>query len=106
MIDNIYVKIEEKVYHQTIGIPMGTDCAPHLANLFFFHLEYSYMKGLMKDNLRMAERFSDTVRYIDDLLALNNHGFEGEICVIYPPELTLKRTTESSSYQRVGRLSM
>ena len=56
------------------------------------------MKRLMKDNLCMAKRFSDTVRYIDDLLALNNHRFEGEICVIYPPELTLKKTTESSSF--------
>ena len=49
------------------------------------------MKRLMKDNLCMAKMFSDTVRYIDDLLALNNHRFEGEICVIYPSELTLKR---------------
>ena len=26
------------------------------------------------------------------------HRFEGEICVIYPPQLTLKKTTESSSF--------
>ena len=92
LIDKIY---GNKVYRQTIGIPMGTDCA---SNLFLFYYEYSYMKRLMKDNLCMAKRFSDTVRYIDDLLALNNHRFEGEICVIYPPELTLKKTTESSGF--------
>ena len=33
-----------------------------------------------------------TVRYIDDLLTLNNNSFEEEIINIYPPELTLKRT--------------
>ena len=60
------------VYRQTIGIPMGTDCAPQLANLFLFHYEYSYMKGLMRDNVCMAKRFSDTVRYIDDLLTRRN----------------------------------
>ena len=70
---------------QTIGIPMGTDCAPQLANLFLFHYEYSYMKGLMRDNLCIAKRFSDTVRYIDDLLTLNNNSFEEEIINIYPP---------------------
>ena len=45
----------------------------------------------------MAKRFCNTVRYIDDLLALNNKKFEEEIGNIYPPELTLKRTTESDT---------
>ena len=44
----------------------------------------------MCDNLRMAKRLSDTVRYIDDLLTLNNSNFEEEIPNIYPPELTLR----------------
>ena len=45
----------------------------------------------------MAKRFCNTVRYIDDLLALNNKRFEEEIVNIYPPELTLKQTTESDT---------
>ena len=40
----------------------------------------------------MAKKFNDTIRYIDDLLTVNNSKFEKEICNIYPPELTLKRT--------------
>ena len=36
LIDNTYVKIGDKVFRQVIGIPMGTDCAPFLANLFLF----------------------------------------------------------------------
>ena len=83
------------VYRQTIGIPMGTDCVPQLANLFLFHYEYLYMKNLMHDNLCMAKRFSDTVRYIDDLLTLNNSNFEEEIPNIYPPEL--RATSESDT---------
>ena len=90
LIDNVYIKVGDKVYWQTIGIPMGRDCAPQLANLFLFHYEYSYMKRLMASNLYMAKKFSDTVRYIDDLLTLNNLKFEEEIVNIYPPELTLK----------------
>ena len=85
------------MYRQTIGIPMVTDCAPQLANLFLFHYEYSYMKNLMRDNLCMAKRFSDTVRYIDDLLTLNNSNFEEEIPNVYPPELRPKRTSESDT---------
>ena len=64
---------------------MGTDCAPQLANLFLFHYEYLYMKNLMRDKLCITKWFRNTVRYIDDLLNLNNNHFEEEIPNIYPP---------------------
>ena len=35
------------------------------------------------------------MRYIDDLLSLNNSGFAHRATDIYPSELVLKRTTES-----------
>ena len=53
------------------------------------------MRHLISSNLRLAKKFSNTVRYIDDLLTLNNSNFVNEIPNIYPPELVLKRTTES-----------
>ena len=45
LIDNINVGIGNRVYRQCIGIPMGTDCAPLVANLFLFHYEYKYMRN-------------------------------------------------------------
>ena len=87
----MYIKVGNKVYRQTVGIPMGTDCVPQLANLFLFHYEYLYMKKLMKDNMCVAKMFSDTVRYIDDLLTLNNATFDAVIGEIYPKELSLKK---------------
>ena len=78
LIDNVYIKVGNNVYRQTIGTPTETDCAPQLANLFLFHYEYLYMKNLMRDNLCMAKKFNNTVRYIDDLLT-NNGSFEEEI---------------------------
>ena len=54
---------------------MGTDCAPLLANLFLLYYEYKYMKNLVKDNLLAAMKFNGTMRYVDDLLTLNNSGF-------------------------------
>ena len=97
LVDNVYIEVGNEVFRQTIGIPMGTDCAPQLANLFLFYYEYSYMKNLIKNNLHMARKFNNTVRYIDDLLTLNNIMFDKEIINIYPSELTLKKTTESDS---------
>ena len=42
LIDNIYINVGNKVFRQQVGIPMGTDCAPLLANLFLFYYEYKY----------------------------------------------------------------
>ena len=64
---------------QCIGIPMGTDCAPLLTNLFLFYYEYKYMRNLIKTNLMLAKKFSNTMRYIDDLLTLNNPLFQSAI---------------------------
>ena len=36
-----YVCVGYRVYIQCVGIPMGTDCAPLLANLFLFYYEYN-----------------------------------------------------------------
>ena len=37
------------------------------------------------------------MRYIDDLLVLNNTNFNDAINDIYPPELQLKKTTENTT---------
>ena len=97
LIENIYIQVGNRIFRQTIGIPMGTDCAPLLANLFLFHYEYKFMKEKLKQNNQAAKNFSNTFRYIDDLLTLNNPTFEKEIKNIYPPQLELKKTTETDS---------
>ena len=55
------------------------------------------MRNLIKTNLMLAKRFCNTMRYIDDLLTLNNTLFHSAIEDIYPVELTLKKTLESST---------
>ena len=58
--------------------------------------------SLLKTNLCFDKPFADTVRYIDDLLTLNNIKFNSEMSNVYPPPppppmLTLKQTTESDN---------
>ena len=105
LVDNIHVLVGEKIFCQCIGIPMGTDCAPLLANLYLFKFEYTFMKNLLKTNMSKARLFNNTFRYIDDLLTLNNPSFDNEIKTIYPSESVLKKTTENVgpvSYLDVG----
>ena len=38
LLDNIFIRFKTILYRQTIGIPMGTNCAPLVAYLFLFLL--------------------------------------------------------------------
>ena len=34
LLDNIYIRFGTKLYRQIVGIPMGTNCAPLVSDLF------------------------------------------------------------------------
>ena len=44
LIDNIFVEFGGRIFQQTIGIPMGTNCAPLLADLFLYSYEAEFVK--------------------------------------------------------------
>ena len=94
--DNIYVVFGDQVFQQTVGIPMGTNCAPLLADLFLHSYEAEFVQKLLRDNnKKLAVSFNHTFRYIDDVLSINNHNFHNYVHLIYPDELEVKDTTES-----------
>ena len=97
LLDNIHMFYRSKIFRQIIGIPMGTDCAPELANLFLFSFEYKYIMSLINCKDGNLKYFKYVYRYIDDLLTLNDNGhFKNIFKDIYPSELELKQTATSS----------
>ena len=50
LLDNIYIRFGSKIYRQSVGIPMDTNCAPLVADLFLFCYEGDCMLSLSKDN--------------------------------------------------------
>jgi hypothetical protein len=42
LIDNIFVSFGGILFQQVVGIPMGTNCAPLLANLFLYSYESEF----------------------------------------------------------------
>ena len=46
LLDNIFIKFGTKLYRQIIGIPMGTNCAPLIADLFLFCYKRYFMASL------------------------------------------------------------
>ena len=98
LIDNIFVTFGGKLFQQVIGIPMGTNCAPLLADLFLYSYESEFIQQLIKDKkVKEARSFNLTYRYIDDVLSINNPEFANWIPLIYPPELEIKETTDTAS---------
>ena len=47
---NCYFTFGDKVFRQVIGIPMGPDPAPFMANLFLFYYESKWVKNLKRDS--------------------------------------------------------
>jgi len=93
---DVFVEFGGRLYQQTIGIPMGTNCAPLLADLFLYTYEAEFMQQLLhQGDKTVAKSFNYTFRYIDDVLSLNNQHFANYLHLIYPPELEIKDTTDS-----------
>ena len=92
LLDNIYIRFGTKLFRQIVGIPMGTNCAPLVADLFLFSYERDFMKDLSNDNQAdIIKAFNSTSRYLDNLLNIENLYFEGMVKQIYPPELQLNK---------------
>ena len=43
LMENIYVQFDGMIYQQIVGIPMGTTCAPLIADLFVYCYERDFM---------------------------------------------------------------
>ena len=86
LVDNIFVVFAGKVFQQIIGIPMGTNCAPLLADIFLYLHEAEFIQSLLTAGKKLlASQFNFTYRYIDDVLFFNNP--ENYLGQMYPPEL-------------------
>jgi hypothetical protein len=95
LIDNIFVLFGGLVFQQTVGIHMGTNCAPLLADLFLYSYETDFIQGLQKKTEKKLHRsFNFTFSYIDDVLSLSNYMFGGFVDCIYPIELEINDTTD------------
>ena len=64
ILDSIFIRFGSKLYRQIVGIPMGTNCAPLVADLFLFCYERDCMLSLSDNNQTdIIEAFNSTSRY-------------------------------------------
>ena len=79
---------------------MGTNCAPLIADLFLFIYELQLMTKISKDQSKqhLIQKFNNSFRYLDDILALNNGDFSMYTSEIYPAELTLNKANTNNEH--------
>ena len=98
LLDNIFIQFGTKLFRQVVGIPMGTDCAPLVADLFLFCYERDYMMSLSDDKQAdVIHACNATSRYLDGILNINNVYFDNMVSQIYPSELHLNKANTSDT---------
>ena len=103
LVSNTFLLAGKSTHRQTIGIPMGTNCAPALANLYLYYYESAYISRLeSKEGVAAARSFHMTFRLIDDVLSADNPLMASALRMsaekggMYPAALTLNKTSTSS----------
>ena len=96
LMENIYGEFDGMMYQQIVGIPIGTNCAPLIADLFLYCYERDFMSDLHKSKRHdLKDMFDYTSRYLDDIFNVDNPEFDKYIPDIYPAELQLDKANTS-----------
>ena len=72
LIENIYVQFDGMVYQRIVSIPMGTNCAPLIADLFLYCYERDFMSNLQKSKrFDLIDKLNDISTIYSPLITLN-----------------------------------
>ena len=94
-INNSYIKFAGIIFRQTIGIPMGANMSPKLADLTLSIMEFKYLKNIK--NINKNSDFNFAVRYIDDILKINDPEFSNTCKSIYDSSLEINFSADNSN---------
>ena len=95
LIDNISVQFGGCLFRQVIGIPMETNCAPLLADLFLYSNESEFLDSMIRSvHRRFTRSFNLCYRYTDDLIVFNNKTFLDYFKEIYLSQLAVEKANK------------
>jgi hypothetical protein len=74
---NIFVVVGGQLIQQSVEIPIGTYCAPLLANLFLYSYEAEFIQKFLYEKKKyLGVAINSSFQYIDDILPINNNQFQ------------------------------
>ena len=72
---NTYIQFNGSIFKQILGIPMGGNASPFIADLYLSWCEYCYMTKVVKTDYTLAKLLSYNCRYLDDICTINLQNF-------------------------------
>ncbi len=85
VMDETYVAFAGNIFRQIMGVPMGGNASPLIADLTLSMMEFNYCQSRARSSIL-------AVRYIDDVLAVNCPDFITKAADIYDKDLKLEET--------------
>ena len=76
MVNNTFIQLMGYIYKQAVGIPMGNNSGVNIVDFYLVSYELKFMKQLViLAKWDLLQAFLHTLRYLDDLLSINNALF-------------------------------
>ena len=98
LVDNSYFCFGNLCFRQVVGVPIGVDPGPYIANFTLWFYEFNFISSLYRKDYRRALKLRNTFRLIDDISSLNSDGiFQELVCEIYPSSLVLNKENDNDN---------
>jgi len=77
MVNHTYITLADKCFQQLVGIPMGTNSGVNIVDFYLVKYELDFMVQLLDmKQWELLSAFKDTMRYLDDILSIDNAYFQ------------------------------
>ncbi len=83
LVDNSYFCLGSLYFRQVIGVHIGVDPGPYIANFTLWCYEFNFISSLYKSDYRRALKLNNTFGLIDDISTLNSDGVFRNFIVKY-----------------------
>jgi hypothetical protein len=75
LMNNCFLTLGDRVWHQCTGFPMGFSCSPIWCNIYLLSYKAKFIQRLAKlGRIDLLVKFQHVYRYIDDVCLLNVHN--------------------------------
>ena len=108
LLNNAYFVVGNHVFRQDVGIPMGSSCAPFLANLYLYQQEKTYFEKNLLELRFNNPNLTNVFRLIDDITVFNDQSLNlsTNFHKIYNKSLSLKKINTIDNQADVLDLSI
>ena len=105
--DNCFFRIGNSIFKQTIGVHIGVDAGPYIANITLWYFENKFLESTYKSKYFVAKKLNKTFRLIDDITSINSDGyFKSHFHMIYPDSLQLNKENSTDNKANVLDLNI